>query len=203
MYLNPFTRRWKFDAETAEEVARTWWIALVGGLITVVFGACILAIDWSVDSLALFIGLMFVLQGITWATAHPLEGGPRTPNYVLGAVGIGVGIAIAVWPEIGLLTLAVFIGGWLVVSGVIRIVGALANRQVPFWWLVLAVGLIEVPLGIWALRRPGMTLAILITIIGLWSIVTGIWQIVIGFELRKLPQRLREEAEALAPRAAT
>jgi len=71
-----------------------------------------------------------------------------------------------------------------------------------YWWLVLAVGLIEVPLGIWALRRPGMTLAILITITGLWSIVTGIWQIVIAFELRNLAQRLRGETE-LAPRIAT
>jgi uncharacterized membrane protein HdeD (DUF308 family) len=202
VYLNPFSRRWKFDAETAEQVARTWWIALLGGLISIVFGACILAIDWSVDSLALFVGLMFALQGITWASAQPLEGGSRTPNYVLGAVGIGVGIAVTVWPEIGLLTLAVFIGGWLVVGGVIRIVGALANRHVPYWWLVLAIGLIEVPLGIWALRRPGMTLAILITITGLWSIVTGIWQIVIAFELRNLAQRLRGETE-LAPRIAT
>ena len=72
---------------------------------------------------------------------------------MLGAVD-QVGIAVAVWPEIGLLTLAVFIGGWLVVGGVIRIVGALANRHVPYWWLVLAVGLIEVPLGIWA-PSPG------------------------------------------------
>jgi uncharacterized membrane protein HdeD (DUF308 family) len=48
-----------------------------------------------------------------------------------------------------------------------------------------------------------MTLAILITITGLWSIVTGIWQIVIAFELRNLARRHRDEAEPLAPRAAT
>lgn len=203
MYLNPFSRRWAFDLETAQRVARTWWIALLGGLISIAFGACILAIDWSVDSLALFVGLMFALQGITWATAQPLEGGSRTPNYVIGGIGIGVGIAVAVWPKIGLLTLAVFIGGWLVVAGVIRIVGAFANRHVPYWWLVLAVGLIEVPIGIWALRRPGMTLAILITLTGLWSIVSGIWQIVIAFELRNLPDRIRAESEPLAPRVAT
>jgi uncharacterized membrane protein HdeD (DUF308 family) len=203
VYLNPFSRRWDFDRETVDQVAQTWWIALLAGLISIVFGACILAIDWSVDSLALFVGLMFALQGIAWASAQPLEGGSRTPNYVLGAIGIGVGIAVTLWPEIGLLTLAVFIGAWFVVSGVIRIVGALANRHVPYWWLVLTVGLLEVPLGIWALRRPGMTLAILITITGLWSIVTGIWQIVIAFELRNLPRRHRDEAEPLAPRAAT
>jgi uncharacterized membrane protein HdeD (DUF308 family) len=200
VYLNPFSGRWDFDLQTAESVAKTWWIALLGGLISIVFGVVVLAVDWSVESLALFVGILFVLQGITWASAQPLEGGSRTGNLILGAIGMITGAVVIFWPEIGLLTLAVFIGAWFVVSGVLRIIGAIANRHVPYWWLVLVVGLIEVPLGVWALRRPGMTLAILITLIGIWSIVTGIWQCTIAFELRKLPQRLR--SAPLEPRIA-
>jgi Short repeat of unknown function (DUF308) len=200
VYLNPFSNRWRFDAQTAESVAQTWWIGLIAGLIGIAFGVVVLAVDWSVDSLALFVGVLFVLQGITWASSRPLEGGARTSNLILGALGVLAGVVLIAWPEIGLVTLAVFIGSWFVVSGVIRVVGALANRHVPYWWLVLAVGLIEVPLGIWALRRPGMTLAILITVTGIWSIVTGIWQIVIAFEVRRLAERLR--SEPLEPRAA-
>jgi uncharacterized membrane protein HdeD (DUF308 family) len=200
VYLNPFSNRWRFDAQTAELVAQTWWIGLIAGLIAIVFGVVVLAVDWSVDSLALFVGVLFVLQGITWASARPLEGGARTSNLILGGLGVVAGVVLIAWPEIGLVTLAIFIGSWFVVSGVIRVVGALANRHVPYWWLVLAVGLIEVPLGIWALRRPGLTLAILITITGIWSIVTGIWQIVIAFEVRRLAERLH--GEPLAPRAA-
>jgi uncharacterized membrane protein HdeD (DUF308 family) len=70
-------------------------------------------------------------------------------------------------------------------------VGALANRHVPYWWLILGLGLVEVPIGIWCLRRPGLTLALLITLTGVWSIVTGIWEMVVAFELRNLPKRLR------------
>ena len=192
MYLNPFNANWAFDASTAEEVAKTWWIALLGGLISIGFGVVVLAADWSVDSLALCVGILFVLQGIVWASTRSLDGGGQAGNRLLGGLGIAAGIAVIVWPEIGLLTLAVFIGAWFVVSGVLRIIGALANRHVPYWWLVLIVGAIEVPLGVWALRRPGMTLAILVTLFGIWSIATGIWQCAIAFELRKLPQRLRD-----------
>lgn len=191
MYLNPFNGRWAFDAETADEVAKTWWIALIGGLVSIVFGVIVLAVDWSVESLAVFVGILFALQGVVWASSRSLDGSTRTGSLVLGGIGIATGIAVIVWPEIGLLTLAVFIGAWFVVSGALRIIGALANRHVPYWWLVLIVGLVEVPLGLWALRRPGMTLAILITLFGIWSILTGTWQCAIAFELRKLPQRIR------------
>ncbi len=73
----------------------------------------------------------------------------------------------------------------------LHIVGALANRQAPHWWLVLILGVIETPLGIWAMRRPGLTLAVVITLIGVWAIVMGIWEIVIAFEVRSLAKKLR------------
>ena len=34
----------------------------------------------------------------------------------------------------------------------LKIVGASVNRHAPFWQLVLALGRIEVPIEIWALR---------------------------------------------------
>ena len=63
------------------------------------------------------------------------------------------------------------------------------DRSARSWILVL--GLIEIPVGIWALKRPGLTLAILITLMGVWAIVQGIWECVVAFELRNLPRRLR------------
>jgi uncharacterized membrane protein HdeD (DUF308 family) len=109
---------------------------------------------------------------------------------IAGLLGIGAGIALLVWPDRGLYVLAVFIGVWVVLSGLLHIVGAFVNRQAPYWWLVLILGLIEVPIGIWAMRRPGLTLAVLITLAGAWAIVTGIWQVLIAFEVRDLPKRL-------------
>jgi uncharacterized membrane protein HdeD (DUF308 family) len=95
-----------------------------------------------------------------------------------------------VWPDRGLYVLAAFVGIYVVMSGVLHIVGAIVNRWAPHWWLVLILGLVEIPIGIWALRRPGLTLAVIITLTGVWAIVTGIWQILIAFEVRNLPKRL-------------
>lgn len=190
MLLNPINPPDRFDIEEAEVAASGWWLLLLTGIISIVFGALILAIDWSVSSLAAFIGALFIIQGAAFLITRPLDGGTRSTNVIAGLLGIAAGIALLVWPDRGLYVLAAFIGIWIVVSGFLHIVGAFVNRHVPYWWLVLVLGLIEVPIGIWALRRPGLTLAVIITLAGVWAIVTGIWQCVVAFEVRNLPKRL-------------
>jgi uncharacterized membrane protein HdeD (DUF308 family) len=188
--LNPINPPDRFDIEEAEAVARDWWLLLLTGIVSLVFGALILAIDWSVSSLAAFIGALFIIQGAAFLITRPLDGGTRSPNVIAGLLGIGAGIALLVWPDRGLYVLAVFVGIWIVVSGLLHIVGAFVNRHAPHWWLVLVLGVIEVPIGIWAMRRPGLTLAVIVTLAGVWAIVTGIWQCLMAFEVRSLPKRL-------------
>jgi uncharacterized membrane protein HdeD (DUF308 family) len=193
VYVNPLGTPRAYDDETAQLIAQTWWAGLVGGVISVVFGAVILSVDWSVSSLALVVGILLVLRGLATASSRPSDGGVRTVNVVLGTLEAVAGIAIAAWPEPGLLTLAVLIGLRLLVGGAVLTVGALANRALPHWWLLLLLGLIQLPLGIWALRRPGMTLAILITLVGVWAIAAGIIEAVLALELRK---RARDDVAA-------
>lgn len=191
MLLNPVSSKVDFGLAEAEALAATWWIYLLAGIVSLVFGAIILSVDWGIDSLAAFLGVLLILQGLAWLTLKPLDDGDRRTNVVAGLLGAGAGLALLVWPDKGLYLVAIFVGVWIVMSGVIHVVGAIVNRQAPHWWLVLVLGLVEIPIGIWLLRRPGMTLAILITLVGIWAIVTGVWQCMIAFELRKLPQRLQ------------
>jgi uncharacterized membrane protein HdeD (DUF308 family) len=189
MLLNPISDREVFEIDEAEQVARDWWLFLVAGITSLVFGALILSIDWSVDGLAAFVGTLFIIQGAAFAITRPLDGGTRSTNLVVGLLGVVAGIVLLAWPDRGLYTLAVFAGIWIVSSGVLHIVGAFVNRHTPQWWLVLLLGLIEIPIGIWALRRPGLTLAVIVTLTGAWAVVTGVWQILLAFEVRSLPRR--------------
>jgi uncharacterized membrane protein HdeD (DUF308 family) len=189
--LSPVNSRTDFGLQDAESLAATWWVYLLGGVISLVFGAIILSVDWSVDGLAAFIGTFFIIEGAAFLITRPLDGGDRTTNVIAGLLAAAAGIALLVWPDRGLYTLGVFVGIFVLSSGVLHIVGAFANRHAPYWWLVLVLGLIEIPIGIWAMRRPGLTLAVVITLTGVWAIVTGVWQCLIAFEVRNLPRRLR------------
>jgi uncharacterized membrane protein HdeD (DUF308 family) len=192
--LNPFSSKSDFGLEEAESVSSLWWVYLVAGIISIVFGGIILAVDWGIESLAAFIGALFILEGVAFLVTKPLDDGDRSTNVIAGLLGVAAGIALLVWPDKGLYTLGVFVGIFIVSSGILHVVGAFANRHAPHWWLVLILGLVEIPIGIWAMRRPGLTLSVVITLAGIWAIVTGIWQIVVAFEIRKLPERWRTRA---------
>src|SRR3954468_18316998 len=90
---------------------------------------------------------------------------PRRANVLTGLLSIAAGIAIIVWPTPGIVAVAIFLGAWLIASGSIAIAGACGLPQVwSDWWLLLVLGLLEIPLGILALATPGATLAALITV---------------------------------------
>lgn len=91
-------------------------------------------------------------------------------NIVTGLLSVAAGVAIIVWPEPGITAVAIFLGAWLIVLGTLSISGAFAARRIiPDWWLLLLIGLVEVPLGVLALADPGDTLAALITVGGIWA----------------------------------
>ena len=188
--MSPLTNRASFDQADAEGVARYWPFLFLGGLISIVFGALILSIEWSVESLGTFIGVMYILQGLSLALTRPLDGSGRGANLAGGALAAAAGIALIVWPDKGIVVVGVFVGVFVISYGLLHIVGSLANRQVPYWWLMLVLGLIEVPIGIWALRRPGLTIAVIVTLVGAWAVAYGIWQCVMAFEVRNLARRL-------------
>jgi uncharacterized membrane protein HdeD (DUF308 family) len=189
--LGPFNPRPDFGPEEADSVASVWGLYLFVGVVSIIFGAIILSVDWSVDSLAAFVGVLFLIQGAAFVVTKPLDGGDRSTNVVAGLLAAGAGLALLVWPDKGLYTLGVFVGIFVISSGVLHVVGAFANRHVPHWWLSLALGLIELPIGIWAIRRPGLTIAVVVTLTGVWAIVTGVWQCVVAFEVRNLARRFR------------
>jgi uncharacterized membrane protein HdeD (DUF308 family) len=123
-------------------------------------------------------------------------------NVISGLISIATGIAIIAWPEPGVVAVAIFLGAWLVVSGTIAISGAFAVRPVlPYWWLLLLFGLLEIPLGVLALANPGATLAAIITVAGIWAVTIGVSRVVLAFEVKRLPAEL-DQAWA-APTATT
>src|SRR6478752_2590317 len=179
----------KLSREAAERVARNWSLLLLNGLLLIVAGVLIFSIDWSVRSLATFIGALFVLEGLSMALTSGIDARVRRANVVTGLLSIAVGVAIIVWPAPGIVAVAIFLGAWLIVVGTITISGSFAARRfLPDWWMLLILGLLEVPLGVLALANPGATLAAIITVAGIWAVAVGVMRVVMSFEVKNLPK---------------
>jgi uncharacterized membrane protein HdeD (DUF308 family) len=198
----------KLTRDTAQQIARNWWLLLVNGALLVVAGVLIFSIDWTVRSLATFIGVLFIVQGISQALTTGVGARVRRVNVITGLLSIATGILIIVWPEPGLVAVAVVLGAWLIVLGTLTLIGAFAARRLlPDWWLLLILGLLEIPLGVLALANPGATLAALITVAGIWAVAIGVMRIVLAFEVKRLPEDVDKAwslpDEDLTSRAAT
>jgi uncharacterized membrane protein HdeD (DUF308 family) len=196
MFVAPGSSDWfskKMTQDVAERLARNWTLLLVEGLTLIVCGVLIFSIDWSVRSLSIFIGALFILHGASTAFLSGLDQMARRTNVITGLLSIAAGVAIIVWPHPGLVAVAVFLGAWLIVIGTLTVSGSFAGRHViPQWGLWLVTGVLEVALGVLALADPGSTLAALITVAGIWAVVIGVMYVVAGFELRRLPEKLAE-----------
>ena len=196
MYVNPgmvpdFGRQLTRDA--AEQVARNWWRVLLSGLLLIVAGVLIFSIDWSVRSLATFLGVVFIVEGINYALTSGFDARVKRTNVITGLLSIAAGIMIIVWPSPGLTALGVILGAWLIVLGTLAISGAFAIRDyVKDWWLFLLEGLVMIPLGVLALARPGATLAALVTVGGIFAVAVGVMRVVLAFEIKRLPKDVDE-----------
>jgi pimeloyl-ACP methyl ester carboxylesterase len=117
MYVTPasfdsFGR--KLTHAAAERLSRNWKNLLLNGLLLILAGVLIFSIDWSVRSLATFIGALFILEGFWAMLTTGIDS--RAANFVTG------------------------------------LLSAFAARQVlRDWWVLLMLGVAEVPLGVFAL----------------------------------------------------
>ncbi|HEX3908224.1 MAG TPA: DUF308 domain-containing protein [Mycobacteriales bacterium] len=171
--------------ELGEQLSHVWWTVLVVGIVTSCLGLAILATDWTVHALTIITGVLFVIRGLALALSPTYAVASSGEQVLAGVLGLIAGIVLIAFPHPSLLLLAFFVGAWLTVSGTFQIVVSFARRrELRQWGLTLAVGVVELLLGVWAMRRPEVTLSLLIDLIGLWAVITGALLCALGFEVR-------------------
>lgn len=205
MVMNPLA--YSINKEQAKTISSNWWILLIVGIASAITGIVILSVDWTIQSLSILAGILFIAKGLGLAITPSISGGSRAWNIFFGILGVLVGTAILVFPAvaaISLLSLALFVGAWLIVWGIAHAVSASANRfLVSSWWLALISGIVSITLGIVVLFDPTLSLAIAVLVLGIWAILVGAIEIALAFDAKRLPEEVEMVEEMTAgPRAA-
>ena len=167
------------------QVNERWRIPLLAGLVSAALGLAVLAAGWSAGSLGVVTGLLFIVRGAALAL-NPAYAAKGSGEHVLaGVTGALAGLVLFAWPGPTGQVLVLFAGVWLVVSGGFQVVvSAARRRQLPCWRLTLALGVIELLLGLWAMRTPSATSVSTGAVLGIWAVMTGILLSVLAFEIR-------------------
>ena len=107
-----------------------------------------------------------------------------------GVLGLTFGILAVLWPGATLLVLVALFAAWMLISGAAATYASLKNRRSDkAWWLVLLLGLVSFAAGVIAVFNPGMTILVLVLLMGANALITGVLQIVIAVRLRKTIER--------------
>ena len=197
MLLSPVPETDSLTREDVVTISKTWWVFLIMGTLSVVAGVILLEVDWTLKNVAYFVGAIFIVRGLFDLFTRPVDGAPRSWSIGTGIINIAMGAILLAWPQPTLRVIAAIIGIWLLIAGLTLFAGGIANHgEDALWWVTTSTGAISIVLGIWALRRPGLTLSIIIVLVGIWAILMGTLEIAAAFEVKRLPKRFDKLAGA-------
>ena len=101
-----------------------------------------------------------------------------------GVFAMLFGLAALLLPAITLGSLVLLFAVYMLADGVFAIVaGVRAAAHHERWGLLILEGVVNLVAGAAAFLLPGMTVLVLVTLLGLWSVVTGALLLVAAFRL--------------------
>lgn len=118
---------------------------------------------------------------------EPAAGAPIPASWgfvlILGVLTALAGVAVIAWPGATLLVVAVLFGVWLASSGVMRVVGALLDKQQTTGIRVLeaVVGLALIVAGVVCLANLLTSLAALVFVVGVSLMIDAVGDLVGAF----------------------
>ena len=88
------------------------------------------------------------------------------------------------WPGMTLQLLILVFSLYIALDGIVNVVRGILSigRKGSLWFLTLALGLIEVLVGVYAFKHPGITLYIFMIVIGATLVARGVLEIVLAFD---------------------
>jgi uncharacterized membrane protein HdeD (DUF308 family) len=181
--------------EAVEAVGRAWWLGLLVGLISLAGGIVLIAYPGpTLTVVALLVGIELLIGGvflIVGALGQP--SGSRLGGVLGGSLAMIAGVIVLRHPSGSILVVALAVGLYLILAGVLRLVGAFETREGRGWLLLAA--LVDLALGILIVSWPEFGIKTLAIVFGIVLIVRGLALMVIAFALRSAVH----EIEAAGP----
>lgn len=183
----------------AKILSRFWWMILVRGVLSVLFGIMVFA--WpgiSLLSLLLLFGAFVLADG--FGNVVTAIGGRREQEnwWVLllaGLAGMALGILTFFNPGLTALALLFYIAIWAIATGLLQIVAAIRLRKEieGEFWMGLG-GLASVVFGMLLVARPGEGALAVLWLIAAYAIAFGAILIVLALKARGFVKRIEAAA---------
>jgi uncharacterized membrane protein HdeD (DUF308 family) len=186
------------------QLTKVRWALGLSGILAVASGVVILV--WpgiSLFALTILFGAWTLATGVV-GLAAALSGATTQERgwlAVSSLLGIGVGAAVLLWPNISELALLYVIGAYAVALGLFAVIGAF---YLPLdggdTALLVLSGLVSVLFGIVMFAKPGAGALVTLALIAAFALVNGITELVVAIGGKRLVESSLKQSFASAAR---
>lgn len=183
------------EKQVGQELRAVWWLPVLRGIVLLALGLLMLlhpletltAITWVIGIFALVDGALIILQALI---EH--QKGAMWWQLLGGLVVVGLGIVVVSWPKPTVLVLFWVVTAWVLAVGVVGIIAAvLLHRRGDYsWYGALAIGLVNLVIGLLLAFNPQTSLSVVMVLFGVFALVVGVLLLVSGFAARSLGREL-------------
>jgi uncharacterized membrane protein HdeD (DUF308 family) len=178
------------DAATRQLTHAHWWLIILRGVVALLFGIiALIAAGATLLFLVYLFGSYVLLEGIFAIIGSLVErtsSSARWMMFLLGLVGIVVGVLTFIHPGDVALVIFYLVAIWLIISGLFEIISAFTLSAAGAQWLEVGVGVISIILGIIFFLHPTSSILSIVWLLGIFALVYGIIQIVRAIQLRSV-----------------
>jgi len=188
---------WPDGTDVLARASRHWGWMMAFGIISLLAGVAVLA--WpgrTLTVVAVLFGIQLVVTGIFRFVAafasEDLTGGTRVLLAVLGVLSLIIGLYAVRHVLVTLLALALLLGIYWVVSGVVELFMALSARAGPGRGWAVAAAVLSVLAGLLVLVYPAISLLTLAVVLSVWLLVLGLMEITLAIRARSAGRRIQD-----------
>jgi uncharacterized membrane protein HdeD (DUF308 family) len=170
---------------------RTWWVFLVGGIASVVFGVLALINPGiALLVLAMFFAASVLVDGV-FNVVGSIQHRDKDGWWVmllLGILGLLVGGFALVNPPVSIMAFIYLVAFQAILLGIFTVLlGYKVREATEREWILYATGGLSVVLGFLVVLNPAAGGLSIVYLIALWAIVIGALKIMFGLKVKNLP----------------
>jgi uncharacterized membrane protein HdeD (DUF308 family) len=179
-------------------VARIWRLLALRGVVAIAFAIVLLVWpDIGLKTMVTVVGLFAIASGfVSGAAAYALPGAATEHRVWLALnslIGLGVGVAMLVWPDLSATALLYAIAIWAIAEGVTELVAAFALPVSGTRTVLMAIsGIVLAGFGVVMFVEPGDGAVALLALVAAFAFVRGTFDIALAVELRRVLDELKK-----------
>lgn len=189
----------RFDEGLAALSRLAWPVVLAAAVAALAVGVLLLA--WPKATLivvAILLGVSLVAAGLfrlfQGFAAPGLSGGTRAGHVIIGLIAIAIGLFCLRHHDVTVFLLAFLVGVTWIMYGISDLAAAFVPGPAGERVLVAVAGLFSIAAGIVVLFWPGISLLLLLYVLGAWLLLYGVILAVRALRLMRLSRRVPRAA---------